>query len=516
MYTHPLYHWPGKTNWLEKPSASRVWRDFSAYVHFPYCRHLCSFCGYETRLISRNGAQSFARAAERQIGHYAEVDDFSKAALRAVFFGGGTASLMPEKGLATVLSSIMGLGGPTSGREVTLECEPGTIGRQKLRLAKAAGVNRISVCAQAFDDAELARISRRHTHRQSLKLIDDCLAVGIDNLHVDLMYGLPGQTLEQWTRTLESVSNLPVQHVSVYKLYVFRHGMLDRHNAVQRPQEESEAETSYYGTLHDAAQSLLSGSGFRQYTLTEYARPGRKCRYVESCFDGSDLLPIGPSSFGRCGREIWDNSPYVHLFGTPESFRHDRALKLSILETLKRDVILGLWLLNVPLTKLASRLGISIQPKLIELLDTLRQEGKIEFDGETIRLSGKQRFGAGEAMARLGALEAYDWGDVQGTGVAEEALDRNGTRYSGEMATIIRMARRDPELFEALNCDPRGTLSMLDHRLGPDELEDLCNAIGVMSVDWRRKDQTERLGALWQLVRAEHGHPPDNGAVSEA
>ena len=448
--------------------------------------------------------QTFTEASVSQIVHFAELDNFSKAKLGAVFFGGGTASLMPERGLESILSSIIGLGSGADKLEVTLECEPGTIGRDKLRSAKAIGVNRISVCAQAFDDEELKSISRRHTHSQSLKLIDDCLAVGIENIHIDLMYGLPGQTLAHWAKTLEYLSTLPAQHVSAYKFYVFRHGIIDRRNLVRRPTAETEAETAHYQSLYELACSSFSSSGFSQYTLTEFARPGRKSRYIKSCFDGGDLLPIGPSSFGRCGREVWDNSPYVHLYGTPESRKFDRAVKLTVIEALKRDVILGLWLIRVPLGKLADRFKISLRPELIDLLGALNAEGKIEFDGDSIRLSKSQRFGAGEVMARLAALDTACWGYSDSGDSDADVRAGNDIAYSGEMATLIRMARRDPGLFEVLDRDPRSALSTLDHCLGLKEAENLVQAINGMSEDVHGTDNVEKLQEIWRLVQAEH------------
>src|SRR5215213_10261409 len=188
MYIHPLYHWPPKSKWLQQPLNPRKWGLFSSYIHFPFCRNICDFCGYETRLISRTAADTFPRLAVQQIEQEIKSADFTDSKLRAVFFGGGTASLMTETGLGTILTTLLQFSNASNAPEATLECEPGTIDRASLELVKSYGINRISVCAQALSDAQLVIIGRKHTNAQSLRLIDDCVAVGLKNIHVDLMY----------------------------------------------------------------------------------------------------------------------------------------------------------------------------------------------------------------------------------------------------------------------------------------------------------------------------------------
>src|SRR4051812_27517617 len=124
MYTPPLYHWPPKSLWVHAPSRRRVWKSFSAYFHFPFCRHLCDFCGYETRLITKDSMAAFSRHAIAQTKRLGEIDDFSNSHLRAIFLGGGTASLMPEELLASLLTVLRKCAPSRESPEATLECEP--------------------------------------------------------------------------------------------------------------------------------------------------------------------------------------------------------------------------------------------------------------------------------------------------------------------------------------------------------------------------------------------------------
>ncbi|MCG8469790.1 MAG: coproporphyrinogen III oxidase family protein [Gemmatimonadetes bacterium] len=503
MYTHPIYHWPPKRQWTQKPSLAHAWGPFSAYVHFPFCRHLCDFCGYETRLISKASAEAFPERATSEIARRVESDDFGGGRLRAVFFGGGTASLMSETGRGAILSALLQL--PSNARpEVTLECEPGTIRRAALRVARMAGVNRISLCAQSFSDKVLRAIGRRHTHAQSMQLLDDCLAAGIDNVHLDLMYGLPEQTEGHWARTLEAASCLPVQHISMYKLYVFKYGPLFRAGTVVRPEREPAGVTERLRAMHAAGNEILTSAGFRQYTLTEYARPGSESEYIASCFDGGDVLPIGPAAFGRCGNEVWENSPYVHTYGDADAeATHARALRMDATEAFKRDVILGLWLLSVRVDEIASTHGVEVGERLLSLIDRLRAEGLIEVRDGALTLEERHRFRAGETMARLADLDAGHWSTGQPRARAGTAEPSSGAERTTTLSTVLRMARRDPALFAALEENPDATLRRLGCTLRERRISELVRAITAEDIPGSEPGANEMTEA-WSAVRREH------------
>lgn len=509
MYTHPLYHWPPKTQWRQKLSGSRKWKPFSTYIHFPFCRNICDFCGYETRQLSKAvvSASAFPKNAVSQIQSHAHLDDFTSASLRAVFFGGGTASLMSDHGIAGILSALRQYSASTDVPEITLECEPGTIGRLKLKNVRAYGVNRVSVCAQSLSDSQLQVIGRMHTTEQSLRLIDDCLETGIQNIHLDLMYGLPDQTQGAWEHTLEQASLLPVSHISTYKLFIFKHGVLDREKLFPRAQFEPDSLTLRTRAMHDASREILGAAGFSQYTLTEFSRPGSQSEYIRSCFDGGDLLPIGPAAFGRCGNEVWENSPYVHLYGTDGTDFDMRALRLTALEAFKRDVILGLWLLSVPTDRVAARHGITIRQELLDLFRELCREDLVEFTGNKLSFAERHRFGAGQVMACLARMDASLWGIVETdqclqcsaeSGEGESAADR-GTKLN----TIFRMARRDTLFFNELRRNPLATLRGLGYSLDDPDVLELVSAINCDDACMIGAEKNE-VHSKWATVQREH------------
>jgi oxygen-independent coproporphyrinogen-3 oxidase len=438
-----------------------------------------------------------------QIERHRGADDFSASSLDAVFFGGGTASLMSERAVAAIMEALAHCSVLNSAIEVTLECEPGTINRRRLERMRALGVNRVSVCAQAFDNEQLRRIGRKHTSEDALALVEYCNQVGISNIHVDLIYGLPGQTLASWERTLLKATSLPITHASAYKLYVYRHGLLHREHSVPRPEAEADSTTATLKAMHDTALHLFEEAGFRQYSLTDYARPRFESVYIRGCFEGKDLLPIGPSAFGRCGNEVWDVSPYVHLYGNESvGSSFDRAFHMSPQEAFKRDALLGLWLLSVSVEELAERYRVAPEISLLDLLNNSRLLDEIGFERNQVFLAKRHRFWIGNVMARLSQLDANLWAKSQSAvqeqpkhTLSEISVPKRGL----ELNFIFRMARRDPAFFEALNSAPLPTLQRLDTGLSEPDICDLAAAIEG------RAGATQDLRSLWMAVVREHG-----------
>lgn len=474
----------------------KTWSDFSCYVHFPFCRHICTFCNYETRLISRSQVDAFADSVMRELAMYKEADSFSGSTVRSLFLGGGTASLMPPALLESVVEGVRALSINHEIPEFTLECEPGTISGTTLARARAAGVNRVNVCAQSFSDDELRRVTRQHSVRDTRDLIESVQSVGITNMHVDLMYGLPGQSLADWEHNLRLAVALPFTHISAYKLYVFKHGAIDRLNQAPRAETETDTQTRAFRAMYQMAQTILQEAGFEQYTLTEWALPGYSSTFLCDTFGGEDLLPIGPSAFGGCGDDVWHNSSYVGKYGDADNWAGlRRGCHMSDAEAFKRHVILGLWLLEVDLLQAAERRAISPSRILVDTLKDLEAEGLLGFDGSKISLSRDQRFDAGKAMATLASVESSDW-----TSSPHAYLNAEGPTaapLSSSFMSLLRMLRNDPEFFSLMSANPHAALEQTGS-IAKREANALLDAIagkGCTDLD---------LSAVWNDIEQEH------------
>jgi oxygen-independent coproporphyrinogen-3 oxidase len=331
------------------------------------------------------------------------------------------------------------------------------------------------------------------------------VALGFENIHIDLMYGLPGQDLGSWEETLKTVTKLPAQHASAYKLYIYKHGQLHREAIARRPEYELDPYNKQCSEMSNLATSIFEDAGLYQYSLTEFAKEGMECRYVTACFDGSDVLPIGPSAFGRCGREVWDNSPYAHLFENDDFGReHDRAIVLSPNEVFKRDVLLGLWLLRVDLNALSNEHNVIPSKRLLKLLQEMAESGWIEFDGTIVRLLKSQRFLVGFPMEHLTKLQASEWCEKGDTDTTLEAVEPTKLmQRRQELNFVVRMARRDPKFFFAVNNEPFEALERAGFKGELAEVEMLIRSISEVSLQELTEEEVQ-LRALWKLVEKEH------------
>src|SRR5262249_9658572 len=214
------------------------------------------------------------------------------------------------------------------------------------------------------------------------------------------------------------------------------------------------------------------------------------------------------AAFGRCDSEIWENSPYVHLYGTEEGgIQSGRALRLTTLEAFKRDVILGLWLLNVSIDDLATRHGVTIAPELLELCNQLCEKGWLDFSDQKISLADRHRFGAGQVMARLAALEDDKWGALASNPCPRITAERTKpvatSDRAAKLTSIFRMARRDPKFFHALRANPLTVLVGLGFSVGDSDIIDLAKVIGTAEGLENNPTQDE-LRCAWAAIRREH------------
>lgn len=502
-YVHPLYHWPPKSQWQQRRQRARVWRDFDAYVHYPFCRSICDYCGYETRMISRNSSSVLSRQLIEDVLDHRYFDDFSHSRVNSVFFGGGTASLISIETAGDLLRALAA----DSASEITLECEPGTVSKNKLREFRTLGINRVSVCAQSFNDDELKSISRKHTATDTLRLIEDCIRVGFTNIHIDLMYGLPGQSIQSWEQTLRIALALPIVHLSAYKLFIFKHGLLHRQGH-DRPGQETTAQIQRLAEMYLICQSHCSVGGLEQYTLTEFARKGSRCVYLENTFSGRDLLPIGPSAFGRNGLELWENSPYVTSYGDKEArLKEGRELLLDPRSAFKRQAILGLWLLEIDIFSVAHHCGVVPSGTLLDLIKTIDDKGEAEYRNGKLTIPLKNCFFAGNVMDELAALPVRLWTrSNEIDNVLAKSTDELTVASNLEIASIMRVARRDRKLYELLRARPYDTLKSIASDLSADELRQVASQIAAASTANESDDAlSDHYKQVWRKVMREHG-----------
>ena len=271
--------------------------EFGVYVHIPFCASRCDYCDFATWTDRAHLVDEYVDACVADIvGRRAEA----RPPATSVFFGGGTPSMVPGRALIRVLDAIE----RAPGAEVTVECNPDSVDPEKLAQYRAAGVDRLSFGVQSLAPRVLASLGRTHDPANVERALGWARAAGFENVSVDLIYGTPGETVEEWRRSLTGVLALGVEHVSAYALTVEPGTPLGRHVAAgsaPAPDDDDQAEK------YALADDVLRAAGLEWYEISNWARPGRACRHNRCYWSQGEYLAIGCAAHGHTdGRRWWN------------------------------------------------------------------------------------------------------------------------------------------------------------------------------------------------------------------
>jgi oxygen-independent coproporphyrinogen-3 oxidase len=281
-------------------SASRAEPIRHLYVHIPFCARICPYCAFYKARANHSETQRFCEAAVRELSQKSAEFDLAP---ETIFFGGGTPTALTTAQLESLLRGFheqLDLSGLV---EWTMEANPGSVAARKAEVLKRFGVNRISLGVQSWDDALLKVLGRGHNANQAEESFRILRAAGFSNINVDLMFGLPGQTVEQWRATLEKTIALRPEHVSTYCLtYEEDTEFFLRHSRGEY-REDSDADAEFF----EMTMSILEEAGYEHYEISNYARPGFSSAHNRSYWSGEDYLGVGPSAFSTVGTKRWQN-----------------------------------------------------------------------------------------------------------------------------------------------------------------------------------------------------------------
>lgn len=271
------------------------------YFHVPFCDGKCVYCAFYSELYNGAIADDYVGAAGKEL-------DLSFQGARpspeTIYFGGGTPSILSDDALARMCRQVAEKVSLDCLKEWTVEANPGTLSQAKLDILKSAGVNRISIGVQSFDDMVLKRIGRRHSAGDVGVTVRQIREAGIVNIGLDLIACLDGVDETMWRRTIKEALALEPDHLSVYALTVERGTRLDQ--AVKSGTVEPAADDSVLDALY-MAEKILHGRGYGRYEISNYARPGCECLHNLSFWRGDDYLGFGPSGSSRDGLRRWTN-----------------------------------------------------------------------------------------------------------------------------------------------------------------------------------------------------------------
>jgi oxygen-independent coproporphyrinogen-3 oxidase len=364
------------------------------YVHVPFCARKCRYCAFYSGPSNAAQMRAYVSALRRELAEVA-----SDLEPRTIFWGGGTPSLLPTN-LAEELLDAIGRAVPLGNlREWTIEVNPESLSEEKARLYRGGGVNRISMGVQTFDEKLLDALGRVHSRQQAVQSFETLRKAGFDNINLDLMFGLPGQTLEIWEQTLREAIAMQPEHISTYCLSLeedtefwaaFQRGFLV-------PNEEIETQMFRRGI------EILEAAGYPQYEISNFARAGRQAQHNIAYWRGENYYGLGPGACSTVRGERWmnvaDTAAYIRRVTQGQSAR-ENVERLAPLVLACERAAFGLRMIEgLEMNEFRRQTGFALEKLWAQEIAELLDNGLLERRGDRLRLTRRGIFFADTAAA---------------------------------------------------------------------------------------------------------------------
>lgn len=391
---------------------------FGLYVHIPFCLHKCSYCDFVSYPVHSYDTSGYCAAVDSELemvfGRRPCLSnvptDFGILwpPVSTVFIGGGTPTALPVDQLARIIEAISEVAGISRGSssrsdvEFTVEANPGTVSGQYLSKLRRLGVNRISMGLQSSNDRHLSMLGRLHTFSEFLDAYELAACSGFSNISVDLIYGLPGQTLDEWREDISRVVALAPAHISCYALTVAEGTDLCQRLAagsLTQPSDDLAADMYLY------AASALPEAGYLHYEISNYARPGFECRHNLNYWANGYYVGIGVAAHSHLPMIRYANTRDVEHYMSSIAAGVREVEQVEVLSPereLSDTVILGLrTFAGIDMCELSGRYGVEPVSELRERLERLSQTGLVSASEGQIKLTDRGMLLSNEIMVEL-------------------------------------------------------------------------------------------------------------------
>ncbi len=364
-------------------------RRWGLYVHLPFCRQKCFYCDFPS-YAGQEGRM--AVYVEALLGELAREGAPLRAAWgppRTVYLGGGTPTALPPALMERLLAGLREfLAAAPDALEFTCECNPGTVDAAYLSLLRAGGVNRLSLGVQTFDDALLRRIGRIHTAAEVCAAVRQARAAGLRNLSLDLMYGLPGQTLAGLEMSVQQALALAPQHISIYGLQVEEGTPFARAQAAGQLALPTEEESE---VMYDYMTAALPAAGYARYEISNFARPGFESRHNLGYWQDVPYLGVGAAAHSYLDGQRYENPRGIeeYLAALRESGRARREEEpLTRATSMEEFAFLALRTARgIDRARFAARFGCELASVYADAIARMRARGFLEEDAQGVRLT---------------------------------------------------------------------------------------------------------------------------------
>ncbi len=277
-------------------------KESAIYIHIPFCDHKCIYCDFYS-IITEENISPYLQSLKKEINYYSDFYSADRI-FNSIYFGGGTPSLMHPQYISDIIAAVNKNYSISDDAEITLETNPGTVDKEKLKLFHNIGINRISIGIQSFHNDELHFLTRIHDKDSAIKTVFDAEDAGFHNINIDLIFNLPGQTREKWKSNLSIAVQLPVTHISAYSLILERGTILNKMVLDGKVQIQDD---DYDADLYEVCLNFLEENHFKQYEVSNFAKTGFECIHNNAYWRYRDYLSFGTSSHSFMNRKRWWN-----------------------------------------------------------------------------------------------------------------------------------------------------------------------------------------------------------------
>lgn len=362
-------------------------KESAIYVHIPFCDHKCIYCDFYS-IVTKDNVSSYLGALTKEIIGYS-ADHSSGRIYKSIFFGGGTPSLMEPDYLKDIITCIKNYYNVSEDAEITIETNPGTVDKDKLSKFVEAGFNRISIGVQSFNDEELKFLTRIHDKKLAIQTIENAALVGFENINLDLIFNIPGQSIKGWIYNLETAIALPIKHISAYSLILERGTIL---NKMVLDGRITLQDSDYDAEIYNITMELMNDNGFIQYEVSNYAKPGFECRHNKAYWQYKDYLSFGTSAHSFVNGKRWWNysslKQYIlNIYGSGKAVANFELLTQE--QMLNEYVMLALRSDGLDLVKLKEKFGEEWLNSSMSTLKMLARKGLLILNNDSIQLTQK-------------------------------------------------------------------------------------------------------------------------------
>lgn len=358
------------------------------YVHIPYCRQKCNYCDFNSYASMEGTVPEYFNALNNEISSYSDM--LQGFTVKTVFIGGGTPSYVDSKYVHQLMSSLNRQMNIECDAEISIETNPGTLTEEKLSVYREAGINRLSIGLQVWQNSLLKYLGRIHNIEDFTTNYKLALKAGFNNINVDLIFGIPGQSIKEWTDTIDNISQLDITHLSCYSLKIEEgtpFGLQLEKGKLKAVEDELDRE------MYWLAIEKLRSSGFKQYEISNFAREGYECRHNLVYWNAEEYVGLGAGAHSYFNKKRFNNAEDIYRYSSliknnESSIENVQAIDEQ--DAMSEYMILRLRLVEGVCSRdFEQRFGVSLTTKYSKQIERLALSGLADFNGNRLTLTQK-------------------------------------------------------------------------------------------------------------------------------